>query len=85
MRAMLCACGCHLEASGYEGLVSELLDHLGLDYPEIGLGEDHVQELRKIVVACSDRLEWVDCERATPDVPKRFWATDLIGLRGGRV
>jgi predicted small metal-binding protein len=61
MRAMLCGCGRHLEASGYEGLVRELLDHLGLDHPEIGLGEDHIQELRKVVVACSDHLEWVGC------------------------
>ena len=48
MRAMLCGCGRHLEASGYEGLVRELLEHLGLDHPEIGLGEAPFKSLERL-------------------------------------
>jgi predicted small metal-binding protein len=83
MRAMLCGCGHHLEASDYEGLVGELLDHLGLEHPEIGLCEDHVQVLRKIVLACSYRFEEMHCDRAVPEQTKRL-ALSLIGLAGGR-
>jgi predicted small metal-binding protein len=83
LRAILCGCGHHLEASDYEGLVGELLDHIGLEHPEIGLGDDHVQELRRIVLACSRRFEEVHCELAAPEQTKRL-VPSLIGLAGWR-
>ena len=57
MRVILCGCDRRLEASDYEGLVREVLDHLVEEHSEIRLGDSQVQVLREIIAACSYRFE----------------------------
>ena len=59
MQAMLCGCDRRLEATDYEGLVGEVIDHLRRDHPELRFGEAGVRALREIVAARSYRFEEV--------------------------
>jgi hypothetical protein len=59
MQAMLCGCDRRLEASDYEGLVGEAIEHLRRDHPDLRFGEAGVRALREIVAARSYRFEEV--------------------------
>ncbi len=55
MKAMLCACGCRLEANGDAGLVREALAHRRNEHATSVADEDHV---RRVVAENAYRLEY---------------------------
>ena len=56
-RALLCGCGCHLEAWGEEELVSEVLVHLGREHLVMKQQQAQVHER---VATHSYRYEYVE-------------------------
>ena len=59
MQAMLCGCGRRLQASDYESLVAQVIEHLRRDHPGIRVGEVGLRAVREIVAARSYRFEEV--------------------------
>lgn len=43
MRALDCECGRHLEAHNDEELFQKAREHVDLDHPEMGLGDEQVR------------------------------------------
>jgi hypothetical protein len=68
MQAMLCGCDRRLQATDYEGLVGEAIDHLRGDHPGLSFGEAGVRALREIVAARSYRFEEVAAYHDDPVV-----------------
>ena len=56
-RALLCGCGCHLEAWDEEGLVSGVLAHQGREHPGMEQAEARIRER---VAAHSYRYEYLE-------------------------
>jgi predicted small metal-binding protein len=58
-RALLCDCGCHLEAWDEEELVSEVLVHLGQEHPVMDQQQEEAQ-VHERVAAHSYRYEYLE-------------------------
>ena len=59
-RALLCDCGCRLEAGDEEELVSEVLAHLRWEHPVMGQRQHQEAQIHERVVRCSYRYECME-------------------------